>query len=311
MSVEADDSGPGDAVELFVGRASAGGSLLTSDDNKRIAAVCRCLDGMALAIELAAARYASLGLDGLEAGLANRLRLLTGGPRIDDRHRSLRATLDWSYALLAQPDQAVLRRISVSCGPFTMRRCGDGSGRLAAGSRGSMATILAGLADQSLLIAIAEPSGTRYRALETICEYGADRLEDAGESDQALSRHLNWCLDESADLQVTSRELAGSWRGAFDRVADELRGALAWAVSSTEYRPEGYRLAIGLAELAFTRGMPGESQRCYEQAAELAADDLLAMRRLALCGRCRRVSAFRQRRAAAAQGCGRRSDTSG
>lgn len=96
LSVEADDGGPGDAVELFLGRAAAGGSPMRSDDTERIAAVCRALDGMALAIELAAARYPSLGLDGLETGLTDRLRLLTGGPRIEDRHRSLRSTLDWS-----------------------------------------------------------------------------------------------------------------------------------------------------------------------------------------------------------------------
>ena len=72
------------------------------------------------------------------------------------------------------------------------------------------------------------------------------------------------------------RELAGAWRAAFDQVADELRGALAWAAGNARYRPEAYRLAIGLAQLSFTRGMPGESQRRYEQAAELAADDLAA-----------------------------------
>ncbi len=89
---------------------------------------------MALAIELAAARYPSLGLDGLEAGLADRLRLLTGGPRIDDRHRSLRSTLDWSYALLDEPDQAVLRRVSVFADAVHRRRGRGGAGRLAAGA---------------------------------------------------------------------------------------------------------------------------------------------------------------------------------
>jgi predicted ATPase/DNA-binding CsgD family transcriptional regulator len=274
LSIEADDGGPGDAVKLFLGRAAAGGSALKSDDKRRIAAVCRGLDGMALAIELAAARYASLGLDGLEAGLADRLRLLTGGPRIDDRHRSLRATLDWSHALLAEPDQAVLRRISVFAGSFSA----DAAATVVAGwppvPAGALAAILAGLADQSLLIAIAEPGGTRYRALETIRQYSVDRLEDAQESVEALSRHLGWCLEESTGLQVASRELAGSWRAAFDQVADELRGALAWAVGDAEHRPEAYRLAIGLAELTFSRGFPGESQRRYQQAAELAADDL-------------------------------------
>jgi predicted ATPase/DNA-binding CsgD family transcriptional regulator len=276
LSVEADGGGPGDAVELFAGRAAAGGSLLTSAANERIAAICRSLDGMALAIELAAARYASLGLDGLEAGLADRLRLLTGGPRIDDRHRSLRLTLDWSYALLAEPDQAVLRRISVFAGPFTATAAATVLAGWPPEPAGAMATILAGLADQSLLIAIAEPTGTRYRALETIRQYGVDRLKDADESVKAHSCHLNWCLAESADLQVASSKPAGSWRAAFDRVADDLRGALAWAAGQAEYCPEGHRLAIGLAELTFTRGMPGESQRRYEQAAELAGDDMRA-----------------------------------
>ena len=188
---------------------------------------------MALAIELAAARFASLGLDGLEAGLADRLRLLTGGPRIDDRHRSLRSTLDWSYALLDEPDQAVLRRVSVFAAPFTATAAAAVLADWPPVPAGAVPTILAGLADQSLLIAIAGPSGTRYRALETIRQYGVDRLDDAGESVEARSRHLRWCLEESAVLEAASRELVGAWRAAFDQVADELRGALAWAAGSS------------------------------------------------------------------------------
>ncbi len=276
LSVEADDGGPGDAVELFLGRAAAGGNPLTSDDKKRIAAVCRGLDGMALAIELAAARFASLGLDGLEAGLADRLRLLTGGPRVDDRHRSLRSALDWSYALLDDPGRAVLHRVSVFAGPFTAASAAAILADWPPVPGRAIATILARLADQSLLIAIGGPSGTRYRALETIRQYGVDRLDDADEAVEAHSRHLCWCLEESAALDAASHELVGSWRAAFDQVADELRSALAWAAGNAEYRPEAYRLAIRLAELTFTRGMPGESQRRYEQAAEFAGDDLAA-----------------------------------
>src|SRR5262249_61385259 len=84
------------------------------------AAICRELDGMALAIELTAARVASLSLDGIEAGLTDQLRLLTGGQRADDRHRSLRSALDWSYALLDEAGQAVLRRLSAFARPFTV-----------------------------------------------------------------------------------------------------------------------------------------------------------------------------------------------
>ncbi|MEP7053993.1 MAG: LuxR C-terminal-related transcriptional regulator [Actinomycetota bacterium] len=276
LSLEAGDGGPGDAVALFLGRAAAGGNQLTPGDRKRITAVCRGLDGMALAIELAAARFASLGLDGLEAGLADRLRMLTGGPRIDDRHRSLRSTLDWSYALLADADQAVLRRVSIFADSFTAASAALVLADWPPVPAGAIPDILAGLTDQSLLIAVAGPNGTRYRALETIRQYGVDRLEDAGESVQAFSLHLNWCLGETARLQTTPGELGGAWRTAFDEIVDELRGALAWAAGNAEHRGDAYRLAIALAGLSFTRGMPGESQRRYEQGAEFAGDDMAA-----------------------------------
>ena len=218
LSVEADDGGPGDAVELFLGRAAAGGSPVRPTTRKRVAAVCRALDGMALAIELAAARYPSLGFDGLEAGLADRLRLLTGGPRVDDRHRSLRSTLDWSYALLDEPDQAVLRRVSVFAGPFTATAAAVVLAGWPPVPAGDVPIILAGLADQSLLIAIAGPGGTRYRALETIRQYGADRLDEAGESVEALSRHLGWCLAESAALDRRVPRGRRCVAGGFDQV---------------------------------------------------------------------------------------------
>ena len=135
-------------------------------------------------------------------------------------------------------------------------------------------SILAGLSDQSLLVAIADPNGTRYRALETIRQYGVDLLEDAGESEQARSRHLSWCLQAGAALDAPAGDDHGAWRSAFDQIADELHGALNWAAAGhAGYRAEAHRLAIILADLSFTRGMPGESQRRYEQAAELAADD--------------------------------------
>ena len=138
------------------------------------------------------------------------------------------------------------------------------------------AAILADLADQSLLIATADPSGTRYRALETIRQYGAERLRDTGELVEAHSRHVRWCVDQSAALSVTSHQDVPGWRVAFDLVADELRGALAWAAGSPEQRPAAYRLALGLAELTFRRGMPAESQHRYEQAAELAPGEFAA-----------------------------------
>ena len=105
-------------------------------------------------------------------------------------------------------------------------------------------------------------------------------------------------MAESAALSLASHQDVPGWRVAFDLVADELRGALAWAARSPEQRPAAYRLALGLAELTFRRGMPGESQRRYEQAAELAPDDLAAADGLAQRRRGRGVTTRRHRRVA-------------
>ena len=236
---------------------------------------------MALAIELAAARFPSLGLDGIEAGLADRMRLLAGGRRIDDRHRSLRSTLDWSYALLDEPGQAVLRRVSVFAAPFTASAAAAVLAGWPPVAGGAIPAILAGLADQSLLVAIADPSGTRYRALETIRQYGADRLADAGESVRGsvpspeLVPGRRRC---SRDAVPRGRRCLAVGVRSGRRRAARRAGLGGWQCSSTA--PEAYRLAIRLAELSFARGMPGESQRRYEQAAGLAADDRRRRRRL-------------------------------
>ena len=276
LSVEGDGGGPGDAVELFLGRAAAGGSPLPPDDTERVAAVCRGLDGMALAIELAAARLPSLGLDGIEAGLADRLRLLTGGRRIDDRHRSLRSALDWSYALLDGPGQAVLRRVSVFAAPFTASAAAAVLAGWPPVAGDAVPAILAGLADQSLLVAIAGSGGTRYHAPETIRQYGADRLDEAGESAEAILRHLRWCLDAGAALELPSGDDGGGWQSAFDRLPASYAARWAERPACARYRPQVHRLAIRLAALCFARGMRGEPQRRYGQAAGLPRDDSAA-----------------------------------
>jgi predicted ATPase/DNA-binding CsgD family transcriptional regulator len=270
MSVVGD---AGDAVTLFLARAAGSGGPGVVVDRRRVAAICRGLDGMALAIELAAARLPAVGLDGLEAGLADRLRLLAGGQRVDDRHRSLRSTLDWSHALLADAPRTVLRRVSVLAAPFTAQ---DATTLLAGWppvEPVEVAAALAALADQSLLVAVSEPDGTRYHMLETIRQYGADRLNEAGELPEARARHLRWCLATADALGGSFAPDAAGWPARFDRAADELRAALGWAAAEPGCRADGYRLAVHLAEVCFLRGLPGETQRRYEQAAALADGD--------------------------------------
>ena len=275
LSVTPAADGPGDAVELFLSRARAGGAEVGEQDLPRVVGLCRGLDGMALAIELAAARLPSLGLDGLEEGLADRLLLLTGGSRLDDRHRSLRSALDWSYALLDEPDRALLRRVSVFAGPFAARSAAemlDGWDPIEADV---VPTMLAGLADQSLLVTTLAQGGTRYRALETIRQYGAALVEDTEEVAEARARHLIWCLAAAQRLvppKIDGPEGDG-WRADFDVISVEARQALPRARYVAELRDPAYRLSLLLAELSFTRGRPGESQRRYELAAELAPDE--------------------------------------
>ena len=247
-----------DAEGLFVGRAASAGWPAAQEDLPRIQEICRGLDGMALAIELAAARVPALGVAGLEAGLGERLDLLTGGKRIDDRHRSLRSALDWSWAMLEPDDQAALRRVSVFGSPFT---AGDADAVMSVPARH-----LAALADASLLVPQPSTEALRYRALETVRQYASERLTEAGERDEAHARHAAWGREQGVLLL---EDTEGS-RTRIDHVVDELRAALTWATAHA--RGDAYPLAILLAELAFARGMPGESQRRYELAAALAPD---------------------------------------
>ncbi|QIS14658.1 ATP-binding protein [Nocardia arthritidis] len=259
-----DGAGASDAVALFMDRAAASGWPPNHALRDQVAAFCARLDGVALAIELAAARWTTLGLDGLTAGLSDQLRMLAGGARAEDRHRSVRAALDWSHALLDPADRVLLRRVSVFMKSFTVAA----AAQVADSEKGVVADGLARLVEQSLLLVSAAPSGTEYRALETIRQYGMERLAEADELDITRSRHLRWCLTEAAELAVVRAE----WRPRFDAAADDFRAAMAWASDRPEQRADAYRFAEYLAGMLFTRNLIGESQWRFEQAAMLADD---------------------------------------
>ncbi|MBZ9639001.1 LuxR C-terminal-related transcriptional regulator [Streptomyces sp. PSKA30] len=298
-----------EAVALFMDRAAAVGWPPGPAVSEGVVALCERLDGMALAIELAAARWSTLGLDGLTAGLSDQLRILTGGPRADDRHRSVRAVLDWSHDLLQPQDQALLRRVSVFVAPFTAAAAAEVAG-FAPLDPLAVADGLGRLAEQSLLAVTPSAAGTRYQALETIRQYGMERLADAGELTVVRSRHVDRCLAGATALVGAG---GADWRARFDALADDLRAALAWAAEQPERRADACRLALSLAELAFSRNLLGESQQRYEQAAALADDDgAAALRQAAAVAGCRRLGddMFRLHRAAA-QAARRAGDTAG
>ncbi|MFJ8540745.1 ATP-binding protein [Streptomyces sp. NPDC093586] len=298
LSVEGGDAS--DAVALFMDRAAAVGQPPGPAAGDGVVAVCERLGGMALAIELAAARWSTLGLDGLTAGLSDPLRILTGGPRADGRHQSLRAVLDWSHDLLDPWDQALLRRVSVFVAPFTAEAAAEVAG-FDPPDPAAVVDGLGRLAEQSLLTVTPTATGTRYQALETIRQYGTERLAGAGELTGVRARHLRWCLTAATALEDTS---GTGWRARFDALADDLRAALSWAAGLPGRRADAYRLAVSLAGLAFSRTLLGEAQQRHEQAAALAADDgarAEALRQAAAVAGCRRLGddMYRLHRAAA------------
>jgi len=259
----------GDAVDLFTARVAAATDDAAPADAGRVAALCRALDGMALAIELAAARLPALGLDGLESGLDQRLRFLTVGTGRAERHGSLRAAIGWSYGLLSADDRALLRGLAVFASWFDidMAHSVAGAGR----ERAEIADGLARLAEHSLLV-VRRGEPTRYRALETIRQYGVERLDQAGELEQLRAGHERWCRLAVAALRRTATaDIDEAWSARLDRVADDVAAALAWSAGDGTRRAQAAELAAELAGLLFVRGRPAQSQRRYEQAAVLAA----------------------------------------
>src|SRR5262249_17332740 len=195
------------------------------------AQICARLDGIPLALELAAARVKAMTVEQIAERLDNELGLLTGGSRTaPSRQQTLRATLDWSYALLGDAERLLLARLSVFAGGWSLEAAehvctGDGI------ESDAVLDLLASLADKSLILfEDREPlSNGRYRLLEIVRQYAAERLEAGGQADRVRARHRNWlaALSEAAEVELTGPE-QGEWLRRLDAEHDNLRAALAW-----------------------------------------------------------------------------------
>ena len=239
-------AGSSDAVALFADRATAQGVNLPLDDETAavVVSVCRRLDGMPLAIELAAARLRSLSLSELHDRLDQRFRLLTGGSRTAlERQQTLRATVEWSYSLLNAAEQLLLRRLSVFAGSFDLAAaegvCGFDDIEVF-----EVAALVGSLVDKSLVAA--EPAFTafRYRLLETIRLFAAERLAEAGNEAAAVAAaHCAHFLSvaEAAAAHLTGPD-QGSWLARLHADQANLRRAAAHATS----RPDGIALVLRL-----------------------------------------------------------------
>jgi predicted ATPase/DNA-binding winged helix-turn-helix (wHTH) protein len=222
------------AVQLFVSRARAaeprfvaGGPVAAAT-----AAICRRLDGIPLAIELAATRIVGFGVDGVAARLDDRFRLLTGGSRTAlPRHQTMRATLDWSYELLSESERVVLRRLAVFVGAFTL----DAATAVAASVDNPAADVgdsVANLVGKSLLSADVGGALVYYRSLETTRTYAREKLVESGEIDAFARRHAEYFRNffEHAETELETRPTA-EWLVAYRPHIDNLRAALDWAFS--------------------------------------------------------------------------------
>ncbi|MFI6741474.1 BTAD domain-containing putative transcriptional regulator [Nonomuraea sp. NPDC050451] len=264
--------GSSSAVQLLRDRAVLVRKDIGSDAHtlSTMAWICRALDGMPLAIELAAARLRTMSVDQLARGLDDRFRLLTGGSRTAlPRHKTLRAVVDYSWDLLTEAERGVLRRLSVFSGGASLeaaeRVCGS---EASAGEQ--VFDVLTALIDKSLLLADGDDT-PRYRMLNTIREYAAHRLAEAGETESARRAHLAYFteLAETADQNLRRAEQL-EWlsrlEAEYDNISAALRGAIAegWAEEAmrlvgaagwyyfSRHRAEGTELSIAAASL------PGE-----------------------------------------------------
>ncbi len=257
------------AIQLFVGRVAATVyAFVLSDQDARIAAeICRKLDGIALAIELAAGRVAAFGVPGTAALLQDRFRLLWQGRRTAaPRHQTLNATLDWSYHLLSEGERLALCRLSVFAGPFTLAAARsiaveDGRGEA------DVLESLAALVEKSLLSASSVENDTLYRLLDMTRTYAKEKLVDRGEEDLVARRHAKYYLAhfEPAEADLDTMP-ADRWRAVYSSCLQNVRAALDWSFSARGDATIGVALAVAAIPLWFELSLMDECRRRAEQA---------------------------------------------
>ena len=220
-----------DAVQLFLARAQAVDPdiVFTPDTALAIAAICRHLDGLPLAIELAAARLRHFTPRELRARLSPALPLLSDGPAdAPARLRTMRQAIAWSYDLLAPEEQTLFRRLAVFVGGFTI----EAAEGVAGGS--TTLALLASLVDASLLLRTESGGETRFRMLETIREFGSERLAESGEIEAIAARHAAWCVRLAEEVRRSGRLSHSSGLDVLESEHPNLRAALTWLLARGE-----------------------------------------------------------------------------
>jgi predicted ATPase/DNA-binding CsgD family transcriptional regulator len=244
-----------EAIELFTDRARQvrPDFRLTDETAATAAEICRRLDGMPLAIELAAARVRVLSLTEIRDGLHDRFRLLTGGARTAvRRQQTLRASVDWSHALLTEPERILFARLAVFMGGFDL----DAAEAVAGGGdveSYQVLDLLTLLVDKSLVVAESTSGRTRYRLLETVRQYAQEKLSDSGEADAVRTRHRDHYMSMAALLDTTARTGHEQRLEQAETEIDNLRAVFAWSRENSDIGLAS-QLASSLQPLWLARG---------------------------------------------------------
>jgi predicted ATPase/class 3 adenylate cyclase/DNA-binding CsgD family transcriptional regulator len=274
-----------DAVRLFVDRACKArpNFALSHDDRSAVAQICIRLDGIPLALELAAARTRVLSPAQMAAALDQRFRLLTSGRRAIARQQTLLASVEWSYALLTDEERVLFRRLAVFAGGFDL-----GAAESVCAGEGlnvfQILDLVTALVDKSIVVA-GDGLHVRYHLLETLREFGTERLVEAAEADACRDRHLAYYL---AFVDKLEEETTFAHRAALDQIdleRDNLRAALEWATASEARAGTALRLVTALTFPWQLRGRHQEGMAWFERALATAPLAPAPLRARALWGR--------------------------
>jgi predicted ATPase len=271
-----------EGIRLFVERARAANSefRVTTENAPAVIELCRRLDGLPLAIELAAARVRLLYPEAMLTRLGNRLALLTGGARdLPDRQRTLRATLDWSYDLLGMGERLLFARLAVFVGGWTLEAA---EAVCDTGDETEVLQHVSALVDKSLVHQQASIwQEARFTMLETVREYALERLEESGESERLRRGHATYFLELTEEAERASQgPLQGVWLDRLEAEYDNLRGALAWSLTPQGDAEIGLQLTGALSHFWYVRGHHSESRMWLQNALEQGSGSTAARARV-------------------------------
>ena len=260
---------PQDALALFEARANAANTrfAVTESNEPVVAEICARLDGIALALELAATRLKVLSVEQLAAKLDERFRLLTGGSRTAlPRQQTMRALIDWSYDLLSDRERTVFRRVAVFAGGWTLEAASEVCSDETIESW-DILDLLAALVDKSMVVAELGDTDQRYRLLESTRQYAAEKLAESGERDHIRQRHADYVFEmmERAGSELQGLPL-GVWAVPLAAEIDNIRLAFDWFLGERRGVEKGARLAELCQELFMETSRPAEMWRWSEVA---------------------------------------------